>query len=114
MFNQPVGIVSPGEGSNQLFVVEQTGVIHVFENSQAVSTSIVFLDISSKVLYAGEQGLLGLAFHPNYAENGYFYVNYVAANPTRTVIAKYSVSSNPNQAVENSEIVLPGGKSTIF
>ncbi len=106
MFNQPVGIVSPSGGSNRLFVVEQTGVIRVFENSQTVSTSNVFVDISSKVLYGGEQGLLGLAFHPNYAENGYFYVNYVAANPTRTVIARYSVSSNPNQALENSELVL--------
>jgi hypothetical protein len=106
MFNQPVGIVSSGEGSNMLFVIEQAGIIRVFENLPAVSTSNVFLDIQSKVLYGGEQGLLGLAFHPNYAVNGYFYVNYVAANPTRTIIARYSVSSNSNQALENSELVL--------
>lgn len=106
MFNQPVGIVSPTDGSNRLFVIEQTGVIRVFENSQATSTSSVFLSISPKVLYSGEQGLLGLAFHPDYKLNGYFYVNYVTANPTRTIIARYTVSSNPNQALENSELVL--------
>ena len=106
-FNQPVGIVSPSDGTSRLFVIEQTGVIRVFQNSRSVASSSVFLDISSRVLYGGEQGLLGLAFHPNYAVNGYFYVDYVAANPTRTVIARYSVSvSNPNQALSNSELIL--------
>jgi glucose/arabinose dehydrogenase len=96
-FNQPVGIVSPGDGTSRLFVIEQTGVIRVFENSRSVASSTVFLEIGSRVLFGGEQGLLGLAFHPNYASNGYFYVDYVADNPTRTVIARYSVSANnPN------------------
>ena len=107
VFNQPVGIVAPGDGTNRLFVIEQIGVIRVFENSQTVSGSTVFLDISNKVLFGGEQGLLGLAFHPNYEANGYFYVNYVADNPRRTIIARYSVSpNNLNQALENSELVL--------
>jgi glucose/arabinose dehydrogenase len=106
-FNQPVGIVSPGDGTSRLFVIEQADVIRVFENSKTVAASTVFLDISSRVLYGGEQGLLGLAFHPNYAANGYFYVDYVADNPRRTVIARYSVSTNnPNQAMRTSEIVL--------
>jgi glucose/arabinose dehydrogenase len=105
MFNHPVGLISPPDSSNRLFVIEQTGVIQVFENSQEVSTSNVFLDISNKVLYGGEQGLLGLV-HPNYKTNGYFYVNYVTANPTRTVIARYTVSTNPNQALETSEQIL--------
>ncbi len=107
VFNQPVGIVSPGDGTNRLFVIEQAGVIRVFENSQTVAESTVFLDISTQVLFGGEQGLLGLAFHPNYKENGYFYVDYVADNPRRTVIARYTVSpNNPNQALSNSELVL--------
>ena len=106
-FNQPVGVVSPGDGTSRLFVVEQTGVIRVFQTSRTVASSSVFLDISSRVLFGGEQGLLGLAFHPNYAVNGYFYVDYVAGNPTRTVIARYSVSANnPDQAVTNSEFIL--------
>jgi glucose/arabinose dehydrogenase len=107
VFNQPVGIVPPGDGTNRLFVIEQAGVIRVFENSQTVAESTVFLDISTQVLFGGEQGLLGLAFHPNYKENGYFYVDYVADNPRRTVIARYTVSpNNPNQALSNSELVL--------
>jgi len=106
-FTQPVGIVAPGDGTNRLFVIEQAGVIRVFENSQAVAASSSFLDIRSRVLFGGEQGLLGLAFHPNYAVNGYFYVEYVADNPLRTVIARYSVSpNNLNQALSDSELVL--------
>jgi glucose/arabinose dehydrogenase len=107
IFNQPIGIFPPGDGSNRLFVIEQPGVIRVFENSQTVAGSTVFLDISNKVLFGGEQGLLGLAFHPNYLSNGYFYVDYVSDNPRRTVIARYSVSpTNPNQALENSELII--------
>ena len=106
-FNQPVGIVSPDDGTIRLFVIEQTGVIRVFQNSQSVASSSVFLDITSRVLFGGEQGLLGLAFHPNYESKGYFYVDYVADNPRRTVIARYSVSANnPNQALSNSELIL--------
>jgi glucose/arabinose dehydrogenase len=107
VFNQPVGIVTPRDGTNRLFVVEQTGVIRVFNNSKTVADSNVFLNISNQVLFGGEQGLLGLAFHPNYAVNGYFYVDYVADNPLRTIIARYSVDpNNPTQALENSELVL--------
>jgi glucose/arabinose dehydrogenase len=106
-FNQPVGIYSPGDGTNRLFVVEQPGVIRVFENSENVAVPQVFLDIGDHVLFGGEQGLLGLAFHPNYKVNGYFYVDYVADNPLRTVIARYQViTDNPNQADPNSELVI--------
>jgi glucose/arabinose dehydrogenase len=107
IFSQPVGIVPSSDGTNRLFVIEQAGVIHVFENSPTVAESTVFLNISTKVLFGGEQGLLGLAFHPNYELNGYFYINYVAENPLRTVISRYSVNpNNPDQAVENSELVI--------
>lgn len=106
-FNQPVGIIQADDGSNRLFVVEQAGRSIVFENSENTAASNVFLDISDRVLYGGEQGLLGLAFHPNYIETGYFYVNYVADNPRRTIIARYSVMSNdPDQADPNSEVAL--------
>jgi len=65
IFNQPVGIVNSGDGTNRLFVIEQSGIIRVFENIQTVEASTIFLNISTKVLFGGEQGLLGLAFHPN-------------------------------------------------
>ena len=106
-FNLPVGIVGPGDSTNRLFVIEQQGTIRVFENSANTPASQIFLDISSRVLYGGEQGLLGLVFHPNYRNNGYFYVNYVADNPRRTIIARFTVNpSNPNQADQSSELVL--------
>src|SRR5665647_2164560 len=106
-FNQPVGLVNSGDGTNRLFVIEQPGVIRVFDNSPTVADSTVFLNISSQVLFGGEQGLLGLAFHPNYSQNGFFYVDHVSDNPLRTVIARYQVSpNNPNQALNKSEIVL--------
>ena len=106
-FNFPVGIISAGDGTNRLFVFEQQGTIRVFENSVNTATSKVFLDIADRVLFGGEQGLLGLAFHPNYRNNGYFYVDYVADNPRRTIIARYTVNANdPDQADRNSELIL--------
>ncbi len=107
IFNQPVGIINSGDGTNRFFVIEQQGVIRVFENSQTTADSTVFLNIANKVVFGGEQGLLGLAFHPNYVQNGFFYVDYVTNNPLRTVISRFQVSpNNPNQAIVSSEIVL--------
>jgi len=106
LFNQPVGVSFANDNTSRLFVVEQIGVIKVFDRIDA-SNQEVFLDITERVLFGGEQGLLGLAFHPNYLLNGYFYVNYVATNPTRTIIARYSVdSANPNRADKNSEVII--------
>lgn len=106
-FNKPVGIYNAGDGSNRLFVVEQEGAIRVFENSRNTTVSNVFLNITDRVLFGGEQGLLGLAFHPDFANNGYFYVDYIADNPRRTVIARYSASSdNSNAATSTSEVVI--------
>src|SRR3990172_11896648 len=106
-FNQPVGLCSPEDGTNRLFVVEQQGTIRVFENSANTATSKVFLDIADRVLFWGEQGLLGLAFHPNYRTNRYFYVNYVTDNPRRTIIARYTASAgDADQADRNSEQVI--------
>lgn len=106
-FNQPVGIYHAGDGTNRLFVVAQQGEIYVFENSEDMPTAKVFLDIKDRVLFGGEQGLLGLAFHPNFASNGFFYLDYTAENPRRTVIARFSVSQgNPDQGDKNSEQVI--------
>ena len=70
----------------------------------------MFLDITSIVDQDGgytEEGLLGLAFHPNFEENGYFYVNYTEHNPRRNVIARYTVSStDPNEADYNSSEII--------
>ncbi len=93
-FSQPVGLVNSGDNSKRLFIVEQTGTIKVFQNTPNISIATTFLDLTDRVLYGGEQGLLGLAFHPNFAVNGFFYVDYVASNPTRTIVARFSVSTN--------------------
>jgi glucose/arabinose dehydrogenase len=107
-FSRPVDLQNAGDGSDRLFVVEQAGRILVFENRTDVATSSVFLDIRERVNDAGnEEGLLGLVFHPDYENNGYFYVNYSASNPRRNVIARYSVSSSdPDVADKDSETVL--------
>lgn len=105
-FDQPLDLQHPSDGSQRLFVVEQSGVIRVFDNDASATTSTVFLDIQNQVDDNGsEEGLLGLAFHPDYESNGYFYVNYTAANPDRTVIASFQVSNqNPDAADVSSEL----------
>lgn len=94
--SQPVGVVNAGDGSGRLFIVEQTGKIKAYSGTTLLGT---FLDLSAPgTLSTGfEQGLLGLVFHPDYANNGYFYVNYTdAAGDTQ--IVRYTVSGDPNVA----------------
>jgi len=107
-FNNPVGIYHAGD--NRLFVLEQPGTIKVFNNDPSTTSVQTFLNITSIVDQDPgytEEGLLGLAFHPNFSENGYFYVNYTDYGPKRNVIARYTVSStNPDQADMESSLVI--------
>ena len=110
-FQDPVGIYHAGDGTDRIFILEQQGRIKVFDNDMATTSAQTFLDITSIVDQDGwvytEEGLLGLAFHPNYSENGYFYVNYTRYGPRRNVIERYSVSSdNPNQADYQSSMII--------
>jgi glucose/arabinose dehydrogenase len=99
-FDAPVFLTNARDGSGRLFVVEQTGKIKVVKNGVVRPTP--FLDISDEISNGTEQGLLGLAFHPNYKSNGLFYVNFTRANGD-TVINRYRVSStNPDVAVRGS------------
>jgi glucose/arabinose dehydrogenase len=94
------------DGSGRLFVIEKSGRIRVIENDQLLETP--FLDITDRVGSNGnEQGLLGLAFHPQYQENGRLFVNYTDTRGD-TVIARFQVSSDPNLADPNSEVPLFG------
>lgn len=104
-FSQPVDLVQAPDDSSRFFAVEQDGVIKVFSNAENVSSSSTFLDIKSKVRSGGERGLLGLAFHPDFKTNGYFFVNYTSGTPLKTVIARYK-ATNATQADPNSEAVL--------
>lgn len=99
----PLGLEKP-PGDARLFVVEQPGTIRIIENGALLSGN--FLDIHSLVNFDGaEQGLLGMAFHPNYSTNRKFYVNYTRDTPTRqTVIAEFQASAaDPDQADPASE-----------
>jgi len=108
VFDRPVGLYISGDGTDRLFVVEKSGVIYIFQNQLDTTAANVFLDIRDRVNSAGfEEGLLGLAFHGDFSDNGFFYVDYTAGNPRRTVIARYSVvSGDPNRGDEASEDVL--------
>jgi glucose/arabinose dehydrogenase len=106
-FSNALNLQNSGDGTNRLFVVERAGIIKVFPNESNVSATKVFLNITDRVTSGGETGLLGLAFHPDYENNGYFYVNYTAPNPLHTVISRFQVSSqNPDSVDKNSELIL--------
>ncbi|MCX7834349.1 MAG: PQQ-dependent sugar dehydrogenase [Ignavibacteria bacterium] len=109
-FAKPVHLTYSPDGTNRIFIVEQNGIIKVIPNDSNVNNSQVniFLNISNKISSSnGEEGLLGLAFHPNYINNGYFYVNYTAPNPLRTVISRFKVlNGNPNKADSLSETII--------
>jgi glucose/arabinose dehydrogenase len=96
-FTQPVAIANAGDGTDRLFVVEQGGRIRIISEAGTL-LSTPFLDIQARVSCCGEQGLLGLAFHPSYRSNGRFYVYYTDTGGS-LVIAEYRRSStNANRA----------------
>ena len=116
-FGHLVFLTAPPDGTDRIFVVEQAGTIEVFPNDPGVSSSTTFLDIRDVVWDDNnEQGLLGLAFDPDYANNGYFYTNYTyndsadcsnAGDNCNTRIVRYSVSAgDPNVADPGSALIL--------
>ncbi len=95
------GLADPGDGSNRLFIVQLSGQIAILKNGALLPEP--FLDISKKVLCCeNAHGLLGLAFHPDYENNGFFYVVY-SDKRSRTVVARFSVSSDPDIADSSSQ-----------
>lgn len=103
-FRRPLFVTHAGDGSGRLFVVEQDGTIRIFANSTTLPNP--FLDIDEQVgSESNEQGLLGLAFHPDYENNGFFYVNYTDNNGD-TMIVRFTVSGDPNMADAASQKIL--------
>jgi glucose/arabinose dehydrogenase len=103
----PTTVRHAGDGSNRLFITEQSGTIKIYNGTSLEATD--FLDISSIIASGGERGLLGVDFDPNYATNGYFYVHYNknGSNFGDTIIARYSVSSgDSNIADPNSAQII--------
>ncbi|MCW5848603.1 MAG: PQQ-dependent sugar dehydrogenase [Anaerolineae bacterium] len=102
----PVGVTQAGDGTGRLFVVEKRGTIRIVRGGTVVAPP--FLDITPLVRSSGfEQGLLGLAFHPRYRDNGLFFVNYTNRDGN-TVIARYRVSSNSDRADPDSAVTVLG------
>jgi glucose/arabinose dehydrogenase len=100
----PVGISHAGDGSGRLFILEKVGRVRVVQGGALLPGP--FLDIADRVGSSqSEQGLLGLAFHPGYAGNGHFYINYTDLQG-RTVVSRFSVSGDPARAEPGSEVVL--------
>jgi glucose/arabinose dehydrogenase len=97
---QPVLVTSPRDGTNRLFIVEKTGRIRIVQGGSLLATP--FLDISASVSKGGEQGLLGLAFHPGYRTNRKLYVDYTDTKGN-TVVREYRASAtNPNRVAAGS------------
>ena len=101
----PVDVTAPLGDVGRLFIVEKPGRIRILRLADDTLVEEPFLDIGTRVWGGSERGLLGLAFHPDYAENGFFYVNYSqAATPTgATVIGRFSVTEDPDVAEPDSE-----------
>jgi uncharacterized repeat protein (TIGR03806 family) len=108
LYTRPLFLTYAPDNTDRIFVVEQPGRIYVSPNDEFTTTKNLFLDISGSVNSSGnEEGLLGLAFDPNYKTNGYFFVYYTyrVGTPRYARISRFKVSStNPNAADPKSEL----------
>jgi glucose/arabinose dehydrogenase len=102
--SSPTFVGNAGDGSNRLFITERAGIVRVLQPGS--STPTVFLDIRTKIVSGGEQGLLGLAFHPLYESNGRFFVYYTRAGDGTLVLAEYKVSTSNSDIADPTEKVL--------
>jgi len=99
--SRPLFVTHAGDGSDRLFIVEKTGAIRILQGGALLPTPL--LDLSSQVSSGSEQGLLGLAFPPNFAASGHFFVNYTDRQGA-TQIARFQISAaDPNRADPASE-----------
>ena len=107
-FRRLTNLAQPDDGRDMLFVTEQGGQIRSFRARQDVTETVIFLDITDRVNEGGnEEGLLGLAFAPDYGESGYFYVYYSASDPRRSVLSRFTAGRNdPNRANVASELII--------
>lgn len=102
---QPLFLTHAGDGSGRLFVVEQEGRVRIVHDGKVQAAP--FLDIAADVLAGGERGLLGLAFHPRYRDNGRLFLNYTRKPDGATVIAEYKLSgNNADRAATRGQVLL--------
>ena len=93
-------------GSNRLAVIEQAGKLRVFENSDDVTETVTVLDLSDRLLSGGEQGLLGMAFDPDFTLNGFVYINYSMRNPRRNVISRMQWDTSADRILPETEKII--------
>ncbi|MDF1810963.1 MAG: PQQ-dependent sugar dehydrogenase, partial [Verrucomicrobiales bacterium] len=106
---RPVAMVIPEDGTNRRFLIEQTGKIKILPDDESGSTAETFMDFSGRmsVHKAFEEGLLGIAFHPDFKNNGRCYVYYSKQGPKRSVLSEFTVSKqDPNKGNPDSERIL--------
>ena len=106
---RPIAITHMGDGSNRIVVASQRGVIHTIANKAGPQESSILLDMQSKVVYQdrrNEEGLLGLAFHPNFKENGHFFVYYTSTEePQLSIISRFTAMDGAHsKAAVDSEV----------
>jgi glucose/arabinose dehydrogenase len=107
-FQKMTNLIQPDGPSDLIFVTEQRGIVHVFSASDPQQADM-FLDIRDRVNREGnEEGLLGLAFDPDYQETGYFYVYYSADNPRRSVLSRFTLDQ------EDADVADPDSEVTIM
>jgi glucose/arabinose dehydrogenase len=111
---RPIYVGSPPGDESRLFVAEQhSGLIRIIKNGELLPTP--FLNVRSRILTGSERGLLGLAFHPNYATNGYLYINFTRAGDGATIVARFTRSAvNPDVGDPNSYFPIVGPVSQPF
>ena len=108
---RPIHVTHAGDGTDRVFVVDQSGLIHVLPNDPAARQATIFADIRERTHQFSqddEEGVLGFAFHPDYKSNGQFFVYYNTESGDRKIyLSRFSVSKdNPNKADEDSEEIL--------
>jgi len=102
--DKPLALIASNDGSGRMFILEQPGRIRIAVDRELFDDA--FLDITGEVVDRGnEQGLLGLAFHPDFAENGIFFINYTGSGGD-TFISRFHISEDPNIANKDSEEIL--------
>lgn len=107
-FSNPIEMTNAGDGTNRVFVAQQRGIVYVFQNSPSVSSRKIFINNNKVSVSGSETGLLGLAFHPNYINNRYFYMHYTFdSSGLRSRVSRFEASSsNPDTAFLSSEVIL--------
>src|SRR6185295_16128084 len=104
--NQPVFAGSPPGDADRLFIVEKTGAIKILDLNTGEVLATPFLDVSGQISTAGEGGLIGLAFDPDYAHNGFFYVNIINTSGDTEVRRYHTYANNPDLADPTSSTLI--------